>query len=160
MDSAEGTRFCSAWNFKKGGFVMAIESGPPSSRGVRGSEKVLPPKTLDFVLDQETIELGATGLEPPREQGRTHGEVRGIARLCRRTLKVASRSRSDGGPQAGRPRIISVPGRRCHRSSGEHPQGDHPAAAQSYHQPLHLPGQELRRCWTASGALPAAARFI
>jgi len=47
--------------FKKGGFVMAIESGATIiPMGIRGSEKVLPPKTLDLVLDQEvSIEIGS-----------------------------------------------------------------------------------------------------
>jgi 1-acyl-sn-glycerol-3-phosphate acyltransferase len=47
--------------FKKGGFVMAVESGATIIPvGIRGSEKVLPPKTLDFVLDREVrIEIGS-----------------------------------------------------------------------------------------------------
>ncbi len=47
--------------FKKGGFVMAIESGATIIPvGIRGSEKVLPPKSLDFALGQQvTIHIGA-----------------------------------------------------------------------------------------------------
>jgi 1-acyl-sn-glycerol-3-phosphate acyltransferase len=47
--------------FKKGGFVMAIESGATIiPMGIQGSEKVLPPKTLDFILDQKVrIEIGS-----------------------------------------------------------------------------------------------------
>jgi 1-acyl-sn-glycerol-3-phosphate acyltransferase len=59
----EGTRSHTGrmGSFKKGGFVMAIESGATIIPvGIQGSEKVLPPKTLDFVLDQEVrIEIGA-----------------------------------------------------------------------------------------------------
>ncbi len=59
----EGTRSRTGrmGEFKKGGFVMAIESGATIIPvGIRGSEKVLPPKTLDFFLDQEIrIEIGA-----------------------------------------------------------------------------------------------------
>jgi 1-acyl-sn-glycerol-3-phosphate acyltransferase len=47
--------------FKKGGFVMAIESGATIiPMGVQGSENVLPPKTLGLVLGQKVrIEIGA-----------------------------------------------------------------------------------------------------
>ncbi len=47
--------------FKKGGFVMAIESGATIVPvGIQGSEKILKPKTFDFYLDQEvTINIGA-----------------------------------------------------------------------------------------------------
>lgn len=47
--------------FKKGGFIMAIESGVTIIPvGIRGSEKVLPPKTWDFSLDQHvSIHIGA-----------------------------------------------------------------------------------------------------
>jgi len=47
--------------FKKGGFVMAIESGATIIPvGVQGTENVLPPKTMDFVLDQKvTITVGS-----------------------------------------------------------------------------------------------------
>ena len=59
----EGTRSRTGrmGSFKKGGFVMAVESGATIiPMGIRGSEKVLPPKTLDLVLDQEvTIEIGS-----------------------------------------------------------------------------------------------------
>ncbi len=40
--------------FKKGGFITAIEAGATIIPvGVNGSEKVLPPKTWEFHLDQE-----------------------------------------------------------------------------------------------------------
>ncbi len=47
--------------FKKGGFVMAVESGATIiPMGIQGTEKVLPPKTLDFLLGQKVrIEIGA-----------------------------------------------------------------------------------------------------
>lgn len=47
--------------FKKGGFVMAIESGATIIPvGISGSEKILPPKTFDFNIDQNvTIRIGA-----------------------------------------------------------------------------------------------------
>lgn len=47
--------------FKKGGFVMAIESGATIIPvGIQGSEKILQPKTFDFYLDQDvTINIGA-----------------------------------------------------------------------------------------------------
>ncbi|MEN6474595.1 MAG: lysophospholipid acyltransferase family protein [Syntrophaceae bacterium] len=39
--------------FKKGGFIMAIESGATIIPvGIQGSQTVLPPKTWDFYLDQ------------------------------------------------------------------------------------------------------------
>jgi len=73
---------------KKGGFVMAVESGATIiPMGIRGSENVLPPKTLDFVLDQEvTIQLGAP-IEASRytleNKEDLMEEVRlAIARLC------------------------------------------------------------------------------
>jgi 1-acyl-sn-glycerol-3-phosphate acyltransferase len=45
----EGTR-----SFKKGGFITAIEAGATIIPvGIIGSEKVLPPKTWDFYLDQK-----------------------------------------------------------------------------------------------------------
>jgi 1-acyl-sn-glycerol-3-phosphate acyltransferase len=59
----EGTRSQTGrmGSFKKGGFVMAIESGATIIPvGIQGSENVLLPKTLDFFLDQEVrIEIGA-----------------------------------------------------------------------------------------------------
>jgi 1-acyl-sn-glycerol-3-phosphate acyltransferase len=74
--------------FKKGGFIMAIESGATIIPvGVQGSEKVLPPKTLDFVLDQKvTITIGAP-IEASRytleEKDGLIDEVRdSIAHLC------------------------------------------------------------------------------
>lgn len=47
--------------FKKGGFIMAIESGATIIPvGIQGTEKTLKPKTLDFYMDQEvTINVGA-----------------------------------------------------------------------------------------------------
>ncbi|MDY7017956.1 MAG: lysophospholipid acyltransferase family protein [Nitrospirota bacterium] len=46
--------------FKKGGFITAIESGATIIPvGIQGSEKVLPPKTWDFSLDQRvSIHIG------------------------------------------------------------------------------------------------------
>ena len=46
--------------FKKGGFILAIEAGALIIPvGIRGSEKVLPPKTWEFFLDQKVdIHIG------------------------------------------------------------------------------------------------------
>jgi 1-acyl-sn-glycerol-3-phosphate acyltransferase len=46
--------------FKKGGFILSIEAGAQIIPvGIRGSEKVLPPKTWDFFLDQKVeIHIG------------------------------------------------------------------------------------------------------
>jgi 1-acyl-sn-glycerol-3-phosphate acyltransferase len=54
--AAEGTRSRDGrlGEFKKGGFITAIEAGATIIPvGVIGSEKVLPPKTWEFHLDQE-----------------------------------------------------------------------------------------------------------
>lgn len=46
--------------FKKGGFITAIESGATIIPvGIQGSEKILPPKTWNFFLDQKvTVRIG------------------------------------------------------------------------------------------------------
>jgi 1-acyl-sn-glycerol-3-phosphate acyltransferase len=46
--------------YKKGGFILAIEAGAQIIPvGIRGSEKVLPPKTWEFFLDQKVdIHIG------------------------------------------------------------------------------------------------------
>ena len=52
----EGTRSRTGrmGTFKKGGFILAIEAGAQIIPvGIRGSEKVLPPKTWEFFLDQK-----------------------------------------------------------------------------------------------------------
>jgi 1-acyl-sn-glycerol-3-phosphate acyltransferase len=52
----EGTRSRTGrmGTFKKGGFILAIEAGAQIiPLGIRGSEKVLPPKTWEFFLNQE-----------------------------------------------------------------------------------------------------------
>jgi len=74
--------------FKKGSFVMAIESGATIIPvGIQGSEKILRPKTFDFYLDQEvTINIGAP-IEASRytldEKEQLMEEVRqSIASLC------------------------------------------------------------------------------
>lgn len=54
--AAEGTRSRTGrlGEFKKGGFITAIEAGATIVPvGITGSEKVLPPKTWEFHLDQE-----------------------------------------------------------------------------------------------------------
>ncbi len=60
--SPEGTRSRTGklGPFKKGGLIMAIESGATIIPvGIQGTEKVLKPKTLDFYLDQDvTITIG------------------------------------------------------------------------------------------------------
>lgn len=60
--SPEGTRSRTGrlCPFKKGGFIMAIESGATIVPvGIRGTEKVLKPKTTDFYLNKKvTIEIG------------------------------------------------------------------------------------------------------
>ncbi len=86
----EGTRSRSGrmGPFKKGGFVMAVESGATIiPMGIKGTRQILPPKTLDFVLDQEvTIELGAP-IEASRytlenKEGLMEEVRLAIARLC------------------------------------------------------------------------------
>lgn len=58
----EGTRSRTGrlGSFKKGGFILAIETGAQIIPvGIRGSEKVLPAKTWDFFLDQKVdIHIG------------------------------------------------------------------------------------------------------
>lgn len=52
----EGTRSRTGrmGTFKKGGFILAINAGAQIIPvGIRGSEKVLPPKTWEFFLDQK-----------------------------------------------------------------------------------------------------------
>ncbi len=56
--AAEGTRSDDGklGKFKKGGFVTAIEAGATIIPvGITGTEKVLPPRTYDFHLDQEVF---------------------------------------------------------------------------------------------------------
>lgn len=59
----EGTRSRNGrlGRFKKGGFITAIEAGATIIPvGIMGSEKVLPPKTWDFSLDQRvSVHIGA-----------------------------------------------------------------------------------------------------
>lgn len=61
--AAEGTRSPDGklGKFKKGGFVVAIEAGATIIPvGIQGTEKVLPPRSLDFYLDQKvTFNIGA-----------------------------------------------------------------------------------------------------
>lgn len=58
----EGTRSRTGrmGTFKKGGFILAIEAGAQIIPvGIRGSEKVLQPKTWEFFLDQKVdIHIG------------------------------------------------------------------------------------------------------
>lgn len=62
--SAEGTRSADGklGPFKKGGFITAIEAGATIIPvGIQGTEKVMPPRKLDFYLDQEvSFSIGAT----------------------------------------------------------------------------------------------------
>ncbi|MBU1671298.1 MAG: 1-acyl-sn-glycerol-3-phosphate acyltransferase [Actinobacteria bacterium] len=74
--------------FKKGGSIMAIESGATIIPvGIQGTENVLRPKTLDFHLDQDvTINVGQP-IEASRftieQKDLLLAEVRGaIAELC------------------------------------------------------------------------------
>jgi len=165
----EGTRSRSGrmGHFKKGGFVMAIESGATIiPMGIRGSEKVLPPKTLDFVLDQEvTIELGAPieassyTLENKEE---LMEEVRAaIARLCGEDAEeTVAEPLTRRGQAADRLRCLEED---ATAARGEHPQGDRGRRRPLPYitRPLHLPGQELRAdAGRHPGSLPAAARFI
>jgi 1-acyl-sn-glycerol-3-phosphate acyltransferase len=74
--------------FKKGGFVMAVESGATIIPvGVQGTENVLKPKTSEFFLDKDvTITIG-TSIEASRytmeDKDQLIDEVRAsIAELC------------------------------------------------------------------------------
>ena len=70
--------------FKKGGFVMAIESGATIIPvGIQGSEKILPPKTFDFHIDQDvTFNIGA-----PIEASRyTLNEKEGLMEEVRQSI--------------------------------------------------------------------------
>lgn len=86
----EGTRSRTGrmGEFKKGGFVMAIESGATIIPvGILGSEKVLPPKTLDLVFDQKvTINIGspieASDYDLERKEDLMQEVRRSIAQLC------------------------------------------------------------------------------
>jgi 1-acyl-sn-glycerol-3-phosphate acyltransferase len=88
--SPEGTRSLDGrlGPFKKGGMIMAIESGATIIPvGIQGTEEVLRPKTLQFYLDRDvTIDIGAP-IEASRftveQKDRLLAEVRGaIAELC------------------------------------------------------------------------------
>jgi 1-acyl-sn-glycerol-3-phosphate acyltransferase len=88
--SPEGTRSRDGrlGPFKKGGMIMAIESGATIIPvGIQGTEEVLRPKTLQFYLDRDvTIDIGAP-IEASRftveQKDRLLAEVRGaIAELC------------------------------------------------------------------------------
>lgn len=74
--------------FKKGGFIMAIESGATIIPvGIQGSETVLPPKTWDFFFDQHvTLTVGApieAGRYTLEQKDQLLSEVRAsIAALC------------------------------------------------------------------------------
>jgi 1-acyl-sn-glycerol-3-phosphate acyltransferase len=74
--------------FKKGGFVMAIESGATIIPvGVQGSEKVLPPETLDATFDQKVKITIGSPIEASRytleEKEGLMEEVReAISQLC------------------------------------------------------------------------------
>jgi 1-acyl-sn-glycerol-3-phosphate acyltransferase len=88
--SPEGTRSRTGrlGPFKKGGFIMAVESGATIIPvGIQGTDKALPPENLTFCLDQDvTINIGspieASGYTL-EERDRLMAEVRGsIAQLC------------------------------------------------------------------------------
>lgn len=74
--------------FKKGGFVMAIESGATIIPvGIQGTEKVLKPKTLEFFLDQKVeIAIGApleaSGYTLEQKEGLMDEVRASIAGLC------------------------------------------------------------------------------
>lgn len=74
--------------FKKGGFIMAIESGATIIPvGIQGTEKVLPPKTLDFSLGQEVrIAIGSpievSGYTLEQKEGLMEEVRASIAHLC------------------------------------------------------------------------------
>ncbi len=74
--------------FKKGGFVMAIESGATIIPvGIRGTENVLKPKTTEFFLDQEVKITVGSPIEASgytiKEKEQLMAEVRAsIAELC------------------------------------------------------------------------------
>jgi 1-acyl-sn-glycerol-3-phosphate acyltransferase len=94
----EGTRSRTGrmGSFKKGGFVMAIDAGATIiPMGIQGSEKVLPPKTLDLILGQEVrIEIG-TPIEASRYTLENKEDLmeevrRAIADLCGEGEEVAA----------------------------------------------------------------------
>ena len=74
--------------FKKGGRIMAIESGATIIPvGVRGTEKVLRPKTTEFFLDQDvTITIGApieaSGYTMEQKDQLLESVRASISRLC------------------------------------------------------------------------------
>lgn len=74
--------------FKKGGFVMAIESGATIIPvGINGSQKVLPPKTWNFYLDQKVTVCIGRPIEASRyameNKDELMEEVRAaISKLC------------------------------------------------------------------------------
>lgn len=88
--SPEGTRSRSGrlGPFKKGGVIMAIESGATIIPvGIQGTESVLPPKTLDFHLDRQVeIEIGepidASRFTLERKDELLEEVRSSIARLC------------------------------------------------------------------------------
>jgi 1-acyl-sn-glycerol-3-phosphate acyltransferase len=88
--SPEGTRSRTGrlGPFKKGGFIMAIESGATIIPvGIQGTEKVLRPKTTQVFLDQDVkIEIGlpieASGYTIDQKEALMDDVQRSIARLC------------------------------------------------------------------------------
>jgi 1-acyl-sn-glycerol-3-phosphate acyltransferase len=88
--SPEGTRSRTGrlGPFKKGGFIMAIESGATIIPvGIQGTEKVLRPKTTQIFLDQDVrIEIGspieASGYTIDQKEALMEDVQRSIARLC------------------------------------------------------------------------------
>lgn len=74
--------------YKKGGFILAIEAGAQIIPvGIRGSEKVLPPKTWNFFLDQKVdVHIGrpidASAYAPEQKDELLEAVRREISILC------------------------------------------------------------------------------
>jgi 1-acyl-sn-glycerol-3-phosphate acyltransferase len=94
--SPEGTRSRTGrlGPFKKGGFIMAIESGATIIPvGIQGTEKALKPKKLEFFFDQDvTVNIGspieASGYTVEERDRLIEDVQRSIARLCGEAQRV------------------------------------------------------------------------
>jgi 1-acyl-sn-glycerol-3-phosphate acyltransferase len=89
--------------FKKGGFIMAIEAGAMIIPvGIKGTEKVLCPKTLQFCFDQDVSIIVGEPIDASRytleQKDLLLGEVRSsIADLCGEDAGVGGAHEENGG---------------------------------------------------------------